>query len=68
MSRNSVYIADGIDRIPLGTRSGVYVADANSSVWSLLSASLPDVLVFELRYVAAQNQLYAGTLGRSVWS
>lgn len=66
--RTIEFIAGGIDRVALGTRSGVYVADANSSVWRLLGASLPDVLVFDLRYVGAQNQLYAGTLGRGVWS
>ncbi|WP_298857268.1 hypothetical protein [uncultured Aquimonas sp.] len=63
--------ADGVAqpaRVALGTRSGVYVADSGSSAWDLLGTLLPDVLVFDLRYVHAQRTLYAGTLGRGVWS
>jgi hypothetical protein len=56
------------DTVALGTRSGVYVAAANGNAWSLLGAGLPDVLVFDLRYVPQQETLYAGTLGRGVWS
>jgi hypothetical protein len=40
----------------------------NSSTWALLGSGLPDVLVFDLRYVAGTQTLYAGTLGRGVWS
>jgi len=54
--------------VALGTRSGVYTAAANSSSWSLLGTGLPDVLVFDLRYIASSGQLIAGTLGRGVWS
>lgn len=62
--------ADGATpaRVALGTRSGVYVADSGSSTWELFGTLLPDVLVFDLRYVHAQRTLYAGTLGRGVWS
>ncbi|WP_257387063.1 hypothetical protein, partial [Tahibacter caeni] len=56
------------DGVALGTRSGVYYAAANSGSWSLLGSGLPDVLVFDLRYVASSGQLIAGTLGRGVWS
>ncbi|MBI2396443.1 MAG: hypothetical protein HYV17_01510 [Xanthomonadales bacterium] len=66
--RTIEFIAGTPDRVALGTRSGVYFADAGSSVWSLAGSALPDVLVFDLRYVAAQQTLYAGTLGRGVWS
>ena len=55
------------DGVALGTRSGVYYAAVNSSSWSLLGSGLPDVLVFDLRYIAASGQLIAGTLGRGVW-
>lgn len=67
--RTIEYIADPSgDRIALGTRSGVYIADVNSSVWDLYGSALPDVLVFDLRYVPERKTLYAGTLGRGVWS
>ncbi|MBK6729280.1 MAG: hypothetical protein IPG63_19180 [Xanthomonadales bacterium] len=66
--RTIEFIPGTPDRVALGTRSGVYFADAGSSVWSLAGSALPDVLVFDLRYVAAQQTLYAGTLGRGVWS
>lgn len=66
--RTIEFIPGAPDRVALGTRSGVYVANADSSVWSLLGAGLPDVLVFDLRYVPTNQTLYAGTLGRGVWS
>jgi hypothetical protein len=55
-------------RVALGTRSGVYVSTSGASVWELFGTTLPDVLVFDLRYVHTQRTLYAGTLGRGVWS
>lgn len=62
--------ADGATpaRVALGTRSGVYVSNSGTSNWELFGSSLPDVLVFDLRYVHPQRTLYAGTLGRGVWS
>ncbi|MGB4858167.1 MAG: hypothetical protein WBP11_02460, partial [Dokdonella sp.] len=67
--RTIEYISDPAgDQIALGTRSGVFVADALSTTWSLLGTGLPDVLVFDLRYIADQKLLIAGTLGRGVWS
>lgn len=67
--RTIEYISDPAgDQIALGTRSGVYVANALSSTWALLGTGLPDVLVFDLRYIASQKLLIAGTLGRGVWS
>ena len=58
----------GGDRVAIGTRSGVFSAPANSAVWSLFGAGLPNVLVFDLRYLLASQTLIAGTLGRGVWS
>ncbi len=58
----------GTDRVALGTRSGVYIADADDNVWSGYGIFLPDVLVFDLRFVQSQRRLIAGTLGRGVWS
>lgn len=67
--RTIEFIPDGSnDSVVLGTRSGVYSAGVNSSTWALFGSSLPNVLVFDLRYIASNQTLYAGTLGRGVWS
>jgi hypothetical protein len=54
-------------KVAIGTRSGVYESLSGSNVWSLLGLGLPDVLVFDLRYVGGTESLIAGTLGRGVW-
>jgi hypothetical protein len=54
-------------KVAIGTRSGVYESLSGSNVWSLLGQGLPDVLVFDLRYVGGNESLIAGTLGRGVW-
>lgn len=59
---------DGTDRLALGTRSGVFVADANGANWYGYGILMPDVLVFDLRFIQSQRRLIAGTLGRGVWS
>ena len=59
--------ADG-DSVVLGTRSGVYSVPAFGTVWGRLGSALPDVLVFDLRYIKSQKTLIAGTLGRGVWT
>jgi hypothetical protein len=56
------------DGVALGTRSGVYYAPVASASWGLLGAGMPDVLVFDMRYIASSGLLIAGTLGRGVWS
>ncbi len=56
------------DGVALGTRSGVYYVPVASTSWGLLGAGLPDVLVFDMRYIASSGLLIAGTLGRGVWS
>ncbi len=67
--RTIEYIDQGSnDTVAVGTRSGVFTTAADSNVWGLLGAGLPDVLVFDLQYVASSNTLIAGTLGRGVWS
>ncbi len=59
--------ADG-DSVVIGTRSGVYSVPAFGTVWGRLGSALPDVLVFDLRYIKSQKTLIAGTLGRGVWT
>lgn len=56
------------DMVALGSRSGVFVLPAAGSTWSMLGNALPDVLVFDLRFQPSNQVLYAGTLGRGVWS
>lgn len=56
------------DLVAIGTRSGVYSAAVSSTTWSRFGTALPDVLVFDLRYVQAFRTLIAATLGRGVWS
>ncbi len=67
--RTIEFIADAEgDSVAIGTRSGVYVAAEDTSVWAPFGNGMPDVLVFDLKHVAANRTLYAGTLGRGVWS
>ncbi len=67
--RTVEYISDASgDSVVVGTRSGVYMAAVNSSEWTRLGSAMPDVLVFDLRYLKAQKTLIAGTLGRGVWT
>lgn len=67
--RTIEFIPDPLgDGVALGTRSGVYFVPVTSTTWSLLGSSLPDVLVFDMRFLPASRTLIAGTLGRGVWS
>lgn len=67
--RSIEFIADAEgDSVAIGTRSGVYLAGVTSSSWAPFGSGLPDVLVFDLKHVASTRTLYAGTLGRGVWS
>jgi hypothetical protein len=67
--RSIEYISDAAgDGVVLGTRSGVYYAALGSSSWSRVGTGMPDVLVFDIRYLSAQRTLIAGTLGRGVWT
>ncbi|AVP96532.1 hypothetical protein C7S18_04655 [Ahniella affigens] len=55
------------DQVAVGTRSGVYATPVNAATWSLFGQSLPNVLVFDLRFDATQQKLFAGTLGRGAF-
>jgi hypothetical protein len=57
----------GGDLVAIGTRSGVFFTGVSSNTWALLGGGMPDVLVFDLRWIDSQNRLIAGTLGRGVW-
>ena len=55
--------------IVLGTQTGVYFAtSANFMSWSELGTGLPNAIVHDLVYDAADNVLAAGTLGRGAWT
>jgi hypothetical protein len=55
------------DSLALGTRSGVYLLKLNETSWSRLGTGMPDVLVFDMRYIRSLRTLVAGTLGRGAW-
>ena len=54
----------------VGGTGGVYrtLNAGTSSVWNELGSGLPNAVVMDLEYVASNDQLLVGTLGRSVWS
>lgn len=56
------------EMLALGTRSGVYSLRAGTTAWHRLGTGMPDVLVYDLRYVPARQLLVAGTLGRGAWT
>ncbi len=67
--RSVQFIPATIGAIAVGTARGVFVTSlAEIGVWTKLSTNLPNVLVFEMEYDAADNVLVAGTFGRGVWT
>ena len=56
------------EMLALGTRSGVYTLRAGETTWVRLGTGMPDVLVYDLRYVPSRQMLVAGTLGRGAWT
>jgi photosystem II stability/assembly factor-like uncharacterized protein len=56
------------EMLTLGTRSGVYILRAGETTWVRLGTGMPDVLVYDLRYVPSRQMLVAGTLGRGAWT
>jgi subtilisin-like proprotein convertase family protein len=55
--------------VVVGTRSGAFVSHMSAlGAWEVVGTGLPDVLVNDLEYNAADDVLVAGTLGRSVWT
>jgi len=47
---------------------GVFVTRDAGRSWLKVGGNLPLTPIFELRYHAPTNRLYAGTFGRSIWS
>ncbi len=58
------------DAILVGTDTGVFVTRAGATLGSSaeLGATLPNAIVFELRYDAVDNVLLAATMGRGSWT
>ncbi|HJT30507.1 MAG TPA: DUF4214 domain-containing protein [Pirellulales bacterium] len=55
--------------IYVGSRDGVYtMKTSQQGVWSRYGAFMPDVPVYSLQYVASQQLLVAGTMGRGAWT
>jgi hypothetical protein len=59
------------DALVVGTSSGVFYALASqlggAASWSKFGGNVPDVIVYDLEYDAADNVLVAGTMGRGAW-
>jgi hypothetical protein len=58
------------DLLLVGTNAGVFVSFSASGFtsWSKLGTGLPNALVADLDYDAADDVLLAGTLGRGAWT
>ena len=58
------------DLLLVGTNMGVFVSFSSSgfTIWNKLGTGLPNALVADLDYNAADDVLLAGTLGRGAWT
>jgi hypothetical protein len=58
------------DLLLVGTNAGVFVSFSSSgfTVWNKLGIGLPNALVADLDYNAADDVLLVGTLGRGAWT
>jgi len=56
------------NQLVVGTDIGVYIKGVHETHWTLWSNSLPNVIVCDLEYNAANKKLYAATFGRAIWS
>ena len=57
------------DVLAVGTNAGVMAAvEPHFNCWFRLGAGLPNAVVYDLDYDAADGVLVAGTLGRSAWT
>jgi hypothetical protein len=70
--RSIEYVHGAVDdALVVGTSSGVFYALASqlggAASWSKFGGNMPDVIVYDLEYDAADNVLVAGTMGRGAW-
>ena len=56
------------DALFVASDLGVYLSRDQGKSWYKVGGNLPAAPIFELRYHAPTNRLYAGTFGRSIWS
>jgi PKD repeat protein len=56
------------DGLYIGTEIGVYYRDNNLSDWEFYSNGLPNVIVTDLDLNIDAGRLYAGTMGRGIWT
>ena len=56
------------DALFVASDFGVFVSRDEGKSWFEVGGNLPKAPVFELRYHAPSNRLYAATFGRSIWS
>jgi photosystem II stability/assembly factor-like uncharacterized protein len=55
------------NRLYAGTDLGVFVSRANHVKWFRLGKGMPAVPITDIRYVAKNRSLYAGTFGRGIY-
>ena len=56
------------DALFVASDLGVFVSRDDGRSWYKVGSNLPLTPIFELRYHAGTNRLFAGTFGRSIWS
>ncbi len=67
--RSLEYIGGVTDALLLGTDVGVFSMLVSAiGIWQELGTDLPNAIVFDMDYDAADDVLVVGTMGRGVWS
>jgi hypothetical protein len=56
------------NQLVVGTDIGVYIKGLSENHWTAWSTGLPNVIVCDLEFNAANKKLYAATFGRAIWS
>lgn len=63
------FIPNGDGTLLIGTDLGVFASSrTNLGAWTELGTNLPNALVFDMEYVAAEDFLLVATLGRGAWT
>jgi len=63
-----VWDDNGQDGLYIGMNYGIYYIDNTFTDWQPFSNGLPNVIISELEINTANNQIYAATYGRGLWT
>ena len=58
---------DSVDKVIVGTSSGIFIRNLDDDGWIVLATGLPVVPVMEIVYDVTDDLLVIATLGRGVW-